>query len=79
MSTLALSNQLELKERIREQIFTPLLESNVTIPDSDDSSSEEENLAHVDGGKLSKRSRKTVMALINKRYVFPNFNILLYA
>ena len=51
----------------------------MTTPDSDDDSSEEENLAHVDGGKLSKRSRKAVMALINEKYVFPSFNILLYA
>ena len=52
------------------------------MPDSDDessSSSEEENLAQVDGGKLSRRTRKEVMALVNEKYVFPNFNILLYA
>ena len=41
--------------------------------------SEEENLAQVDGGKLSRRTRKEVMALINEKYVFPNFNILIYA
>ena len=51
-----------------EQIFDPLLESNVTQPDSDDDnddSSEEENLALVDGGKLSKRTRKAIDAIIN--------------
>ena len=79
LSTLALSGQAGLKERIRDMIFTPLLESNVTQPDSDESSSEEENLAQVDGGKMSKRSRKAVMALINQKYVFPSFNILIYA
>lgn len=49
------------------------------MPDSDDSSSEEEDLAKVDGGKMSKRSRKAVEAVINQKYVFPAFNILLYA
>ena len=48
-----------------DSIFDPLLESNVTQKDSDDSSSEEENLAHVDGGKMSKKSRKAVKALVN--------------
>ena len=71
-----------LRDRIVERIFEPLLESNVTLPDSDDSSgeeSEEENLALVDGGKMSKRSRKEVEALINEKYIFPAFNILIYA
>ena len=77
--TQAQSNQKGLKERVSEQIFTPLLQSNVTQNDSSDSDSEEENLALVDGGKLSKRSRKAIKALINQKYVFPNFNILLYA
>ena len=60
------------------QIFTPLLESNVTT-DSDSEDSEPEDLAKVDGGKLSKASRKAVKAIINQRYVFPNMNITLYA
>ena len=68
-----------LTERVLERVFEPLLESNVTLPDSDDSSSEEEDLAKVDGGKMSKRSRKAVEAVINQKYVFPAFNILLYA
>ena len=68
-----------MQNRIIDEIFTPLLESNVTVPDSDDDESEEENLAQVDGGKLSRRTRKQVMALINQKYVFPNFNILHYA
>ena len=50
------------------------------MPDSDDdTSSSEEDLAKVDGGKLSRRTRKEVMALINEKYIFPNFNILIYA
>ena len=82
LTALAKSNQSVLRDRIVERIFEPLLESNVTLPDSDDSSgeeSEEENLALVDGGKMSKRSRKEVEALINEKYIFPAFNILIYA
>jgi len=36
-------------------------------------------LALVDGGKMSRRTRKAVLALINEKYVFKNFNILIYA
>lgn len=79
LTTLAKSDSSLLKERITEQVFSPLLESNVTVPDSSDSESEEEDLATVDGGKLSKRTRKEVLKLINTKYVFPNFNILIYA
>ena len=50
----------------------------MTEPASDESS-EEENLALVDGGKLSKRSRKAVKAIIDQKYIFPAFNILIYA
>jgi hypothetical protein len=55
------------------------LESNVTLPNESDLSSDEEDLSKVDGGKLSKRTRKELMKMINTKYVFPNFNILLYA
>ena len=81
LTALAKSEQDALKERIIERVFEPLLESNVTEKDSDDSSSssEEENLALVDGGKLSKRSRKAVKAVIDEKYIFPAFNILIYA
>jgi hypothetical protein len=58
---LAQSKQESLKERIIEHVFEPLLESNVTQPDSDDSEeSSEEDLTAVDGGKLSKRSKRKV-------------------
>ena len=79
LNALSLSAQELLKERIIEHVFDPLLESNVTAPDSDDSESEEENLALVDGGKMSKRTRKAVRAIANEKYVFPAFNILIYA
>ena len=79
MTALAKSDQYSLKERIIERVFEPLLESNVTDPGSDASSSEEEDLSKVDGGKLSKRSRKAVKAIIDQKYIFPAFNILIYA
>jgi hypothetical protein len=41
-----------------------LLESNVTV-DSDSEDSEPEDLTAVDGGQLSKKTRKEVKALIN--------------
>jgi hypothetical protein len=68
-----------LADRIREKVFDSLLESNVTLPDESEISSEEEDLAKVDGGKLSKRTRKELQQLVNTKYLFPNFNILLYA
>ena len=51
----------------------------MTLPNESDLSSDEEDLSKVDGGKLSKRTRKELMKMINTKYVFPNFNILLYA
>lgn len=64
LHTLANSSQALLCERIRESIFHPLLEANVT-QDSDDEDSEPEDLRAVDGGKMSKKTRKDVKALIN--------------
>lgn len=77
--TLATTKMGLLKERIREKVFDILLESNASIPSESDESSSEEDLTKVDGGKMSKRTRKDVMKLINTKYVFPNFNVLLYA
>lgn len=54
------------------------MESNVT-QDSDSEDSEPEKLNEVDGGKMSKKTRKEVRALINQKFVFPNMNILMYA
>ena len=67
-----------------EHVFDPLLESNVTQQDSDESdedaeTSEEEDLTQVDGGKLSKRTRTKVQAIVNEKYIFPSFNILIFA
>ena len=51
----------------------------MTLPEESEISSEEEDLTQVDGGKLSKKTRKELQQMINTKYVFPNFNILLYA
>jgi len=53
-----------LVERTRDNIFHPILESNVTIY-SDSEDSEPEDLKAVDGGKFSNRTRKEIKALIN--------------
>lgn len=79
LHTAATSGCKILTERIREKVFNTLLESNVTLPSESDISSEEEDLSKVDGGKLSKKTRKELLKMINTKYVFPNFNILLYA
>lgn len=73
-----MSQKASLTERITDSIFTPILQSNVTV-DSDSEDSEPEDLKAVDGGKLSKRSRKEIRSLINQKYVFENMNILMYA
>jgi len=78
LHTLANTTSGLLIERMTDSIFHPLLESNVT-QDSDTEDSEVEDLRAVDGGKMSKRSRKDVRALINQKFVFSNMNILMYA
>jgi len=64
LNALANTDSKQLQDRIKENIFHPLLESNVT-PDSDSEDSEEEKLHEVDGGKMSKKTRKEVRVLIN--------------
>lgn len=64
LHTAATTQSKILAERLREKVFDSLLESNVTLPEEEDSS-EEEDLAKVDGGKLSKRTRKELEKLIN--------------
>jgi hypothetical protein len=34
---------------------------------------------HADGGRLSRKTEREVQRLVDQRFVFPNFNILLYA
>jgi len=71
-----------LINRIVEKVFAPLLENNVTESQSD---TEEEtppsfdNGKFVDGGKLNPKTQREVLKLVDQKFVFPNFNILLYA
>ena len=74
----------EIKDRITENIFHPLLENNKTIKES--SEDDEEELAkqehyhrHVDGGKLPPKTVLEIKAMLDTKYVFPAFNILIYA
>jgi hypothetical protein len=78
-----------LLNRLEEKVFSPLLDNNITPEnksdeeDTDDSSSEinyDPKLGKwVDGGKLHPKTFKEVQKLIDQRFHFPNFNILLYA
>jgi hypothetical protein len=67
LTALATTENVAISERIHDSIFIPLLESNVTQLNSsdEDSSSEEEDLTKVDGGKLSKRSREAIAAIVD--------------
>ena len=78
LHTMATTRSQTILTRIRDGIFQPLLQSNVTEY-SDSESSEEEDLKAVDGGKMSKRTRKELKKLINTKYVFEYMNILMYA
>ena len=67
-----------------DKIFHPLLENNKTIRDC--SSEDEEELAkqehyhrHVDGGKLPPKTVREIKAMLDVKYVFPAFNILIFA
>lgn len=84
LKALAVIQNKEVKERIIEKIFHPILENNKTMPAP--SSSDEEELAKqehyhrtVDGGKMHPRTVKEVKEMINQKYVFSGFNILIYA
>ncbi len=78
-----------LNQRILEKVFSPLLENNITPEnassedDTDDSSSEinyDPKLGkYVDGGKLPPKTQKEIQKMIDQRFHFPNFNILLYS
>lgn len=83
LGSLALISNGELKERIIDQIFNPLLENNKTIKDE---SEDEEEMAKkekyhrfVDGGKLPPKTVKEINAMLNEKYIFSGFNILIYA
>nr|AAF25621.1 unknown protein [Sterkiella nova] len=80
------SNRI-LVNRILEKVFEPLLENNVTQPEtSENEDSEDETYNYdatkgktYDGGKMNPKTQKEVQKLVDLRFTFPNFNILLYA
>jgi hypothetical protein len=74
----------EVKERISDNIFKPILENNKTV--TEDSEEEAAELAkqewhhrHVDGGKLPPKTVVEIKAMLNQKYIFNAFNILIYA
>ena len=80
---ISISNK-EIKERISENVFKPLLENNKTIKEN--SSDDEEEMAkkehrhrHVDGGKLNPKTEKEIQEMLDQKYIFDAFNILIYA
>lgn len=91
LSAIANCKNRILIQRLDEKVFSPLLENNITPEakgsddeDTDESSTEinyDPKLGKkwVDGGKLHPKTFKEVQALIDQRFHFPNFNILLYA
>lgn len=75
----------EVKERISDNIFKPILENNKTQTE-EDSEEEAAELAkqewhhrHVDGGKLPPKTFVEIKKMLNLKYVFNAFNILIYA
>lgn len=76
-----------LLDRIEEKVFEPMLVNNVTPEEenSDDTDDSEINYnpnlgkKWVDGGKLHPKTQKEVQKLIDQRFHFPSFNILLYS
>jgi len=73
-----------LKERIISNIYHPLLENNKTV--KEESSDDEEAMAKkehyhrtIDGGKLPPKTQKEIAEILNRKYIFPSFNILIYA
>lgn len=90
LHTMANMKNTILLDRLEEKIFSPLLDNNITPAnksddeDTDESSSEinydpKAGKYWVDGGKLHPKTFKEVQKLIDQRFNFPNFNILLYA
>ena len=73
----------ELKDRIIEKVFTPLMENNKTEEEvsSDEEEMEKKEKWHryVDGGKLHPRTQKEIEKMVNTKYVFSGFNNLIYA
>lgn len=66
LHSLATTESFPLRERIFDNIFNPLLSSNITeVASSDEDESDDPAFTYVDGGKMSKSSRAAVKELIN--------------
>ena len=63
-----------VKQRLMEKILEPILESNVT-----EEKLEFDRTTLWDGGKLKEETREQIMEMLNKKFKFANFNILLFA
>lgn len=61
---LASTDSNVVRERVQDNVFNPLIQSNVTPPE-DSEDSEPEDITQVDGGKLSKATRREVNKMIN--------------
>lgn len=78
-----------LTQRILEKVFTPLLDNNVTPVDENSENETDESSTDinydpkkgkwVDGGKLPPKTQKEIQKIIDQRFQFVNFNILLYS
>lgn len=66
-----------------DKIFKPLLENNKTVQqeseDEEEMQKKENYHRYVDGGKLPPKTVKEINQMINQKYVFAAFNILIYA
>ena len=75
----------ELRERLIDKVFYPVLENNTTekAPESEDEEEvmkrKEKHHRTVDGGKLPPKTQKEIEDMLNQKYVFSGFNILIYA
>lgn len=83
LGSLALISNGELKERIIDQVFNPLLENNKTqryeSDDEEELAKKEKHHRFIDGGKLPPKTVKEITAMLNEKYIFSGFNILIYA
>jgi hypothetical protein len=77
-----------LLNRIKEKILLPLLENNITLEQSetDEDNKEDEIKLNgngepkwIDGGKLSAKTQREIEKMLDQKYLFPNFNMLLFA
>ena len=83
MKALATIENKEIKERIINNIFHPILENNKTVRESSDNEEEiakqEHYHRHVDGGKLPPKTVREIKEILDTKYIFSAFNILIYA